>query len=125
MYQHPGLTESTAQPGPDGLPPPLPEDSEFFSDFVDDVAVELNKYGRVDEINVCANLGEHLFGNAYIKYRDEDDAAKAMKALSGRWYRGQLLQPELSPVTDFREARCKQFDSSGCCLLYTSDAADE
>ena len=39
-------------------------------------------------MNVCDNLGDHLVGNVYIKYRREEDAEKACKVLNTRWYDG-------------------------------------
>jgi splicing factor U2AF subunit len=98
-------------PLPDGRPI---EDTEFFGDFVDEVLEELKKHGRVEEVNVCQNLGDHLFGNVYIKYSLEEEAEKALMALQGRFYNGKLLQVEYSPVTDFREARCRQYDEQNC-----------
>lgn len=32
----------------------------------------------------------------------------------GRYYAGRVLEVEYSPVTDFREARCRQFDETKC-----------
>jgi len=60
------------------------------------------------------NLGDHMFGNCYVKYREEEDAEKCLKTMSGRYYAGRLIMPEYSPVTDFREARCRQFEESQC-----------
>lgn len=28
------------------------------------------KYGEVEEMNVCDNLGDHLVGNVYVKVRE-------------------------------------------------------
>jgi splicing factor U2AF subunit len=50
----------------------------------------------------------------YVKYVAEEDAAECLKALHGRWYNGAQIQAEYSPVTEFREARCRQFDETGC-----------
>lgn len=30
------------------------------------------KYGEVEEMNVCDNLGDHLVGNVYVKVRVRD-----------------------------------------------------
>ena len=49
-----------------------------------------------------------------IQHLDEEDSEKALKALHGRYYAGKLLSCEYSPVTDFREARCRQFDDASC-----------
>ena len=59
-------------------------------------------------MNVCDNLGDHLVGNVYIKFRTEEDAAKAVAELNNRWFGGRPIYAELSPVTDFREACCRK-----------------
>ena len=69
---------------------------------------------QIDDVLVCDNLGDHLIGNVYIKFFDEEDTAKALAALNGRWYGGRQVKAEYSPVTEFREARCRQFDEQGC-----------
>ena len=54
-------------------------------------------------MNVCDNLGDHLVGNVYIKFRREEDAERAVTELNNRWFGGRPIYAELSPVTDFRE----------------------
>lgn len=82
-------------------------------------------------MNVCDNLGDHLVGNVYIKasnlsihavhymhsneclctqFKDEEAAEKAVIGLNNRWYNGLPIHAELSPVTDFREACCRQYE---------------
>ena len=34
--------------------------------------------------------------------------------MRGRYYCGRIIQAEYSPVTDFREGRCRQFDEHNC-----------
>jgi splicing factor U2AF subunit len=92
--------------------PILPDDSEHFYDFYEDVGLlflfprsvhsvfydsclcflkvidELSKYGEVEEVNVVANLGDHMFGNVYIKYHSEEEAEVALQGLRGRYYFG-------------------------------------
>lgn len=44
------------------------ECQEHFDNFFQDVFVELeDKYGEIEEMNVCDNLGDHLVGNVYVK----------------------------------------------------------
>jgi hypothetical protein len=38
-----------------------------FEDFYEEVFEELSKFGTVEEMNVCDNLGDHLVGNVYVK----------------------------------------------------------
>lgn len=41
---------------------------EHYDNFFEDVFVECeDKYGEIEEMNVCDNLGDHLVGNVYIK----------------------------------------------------------
>ncbi|KAM3183973.1 hypothetical protein ACTXT7_009298 [Hymenolepis weldensis] len=84
---------------------------EMFDEFFEEVFVECeSKYGEIEEMNVCDNLGDHLVGNVYIKFRREEDAEKAVKMLNQRWFGGRPVHAELSPVTDFREACCRQYE---------------
>eukprot|EP00670_Eutreptiella_braarudii_P003986 CAMPEP_0174289724 /NCGR_PEP_ID=MMETSP0809-20121228/26059_1 /TAXON_ID=73025 ORGANISM="Eutreptiella gymnastica-like, Strain CCMP1594" /NCGR_SAMPLE_ID=MMETSP0809 /ASSEMBLY_ACC=CAM_ASM_000658 /LENGTH=232 /DNA_ID=CAMNT_0015387837 /DNA_START=144 /DNA_END=842 /DNA_ORIENTATION=- len=87
---------------------------DHFEDFYEDAFEELSKFGEIEELNVCDNVNEHLLGNVYVKYRNDEDSEKALKALEGRYYAGRLLLPEFSPVTDFRDACCRQFEESEC-----------
>jgi len=44
--------------------------SVFDADTFDvDMFLEMAKYGEVEEIFVCRNLGDHLVGNVYVKVR--------------------------------------------------------
>jgi len=85
-----------------------------FDEFYEDIFEGLAKYGPVDLLNVCANLGDHLIGNVYVKYKREDDANESMKGLKQRFYDGRQIISEFSPVTDFTEARCRQYDVGTC-----------
>lgn len=82
--------------------------------FFEEVFLELSKYGEVEDMVVCDNVSEHMVGNVYVKYVREDDAEKAQLFLGKRFYGAKLLQAEFSPVTDFREARCKAFHETRC-----------
>ena len=63
-----------------------------YDEFYEDFFVEMcDKYGPVEEMNVCDNLGEHLIGNIYVKFRNEEDADKAVADLNNRWFGGESL----------------------------------
>ncbi|GMH70516.1 hypothetical protein TrRE_jg10883 [Triparma retinervis] len=89
------------------------EDEEFF-DFYEDVYLEASKFGVVEECVVCDNVGDHMLGHVYIKFNDEEDAADCLTSFKSRHYGGRMTDVEFSPVTDFRESRCRQFDDQ-CC----------
>ena len=39
-----------------------------YDDFFEDIFIEMeDKYGEIEEMNVCDNLGDHLVGNVYVK----------------------------------------------------------
>ncbi|KAG1945481.1 splicing factor U2af small subunit B [Pimephales promelas] len=91
------------------------EMQEHYDEFFEEVFTEMEeKYGEVEEMNVCDNLGDHLVGNVYVKFRREEDAEKAVINLNNRWFNGQPIHAELSPVTDFREACCRQYEMGEC-----------
>ena len=85
-----------------------------FDDFYCEIFEEFSKFGKIEDIQVCENFGEHMVGNVYVKYEDEEDAEAAKNATNGRYYAKKLLNVEYSPVTDFKEARCRQFDEGVC-----------
>lgn len=44
----------------------------------------------------------------------EEDAEKAQDALNERWFGGEAVAAELSPVTNFREACCRDYEMGEC-----------
>ncbi|WFD18567.1 hypothetical protein MCAP1_000771 [Malassezia caprae] len=86
------------------------EFDEFFIDFF----MGLSKYGDLVEMHVCDNVGDHLIGNVYARYETEEDAERAVEGLNTRWYNQRPLFAELSPVSDFREACCRQNETNEC-----------
>lgn len=83
-------------------------------DFYEDVFEEVAQFGEIENLNVCDNLADHMVGNVYVKFRDETAAAAALGALTGRYYNGRPIVAEFSPVTDFREATCRQYEENTC-----------
>lgn len=75
------------------MPPPEDpvKEQQHFEDFFEDVFEELIKFGIVEDINVCENACDHLAGNVYVVYQDEDAAARCVENLVGRWYEGTFI----------------------------------
>ena len=94
LYQNPTLMNSKMSNS---------EMQQDYDLFYEDLFVELGKYGEIIEMNVCDNVGDHLVGNVYTRFKYEDDATKACNDLNTRFYAGRPLYAELSPVSDFRE----------------------
>ncbi len=45
-----------------------------------------------------------------IQFRNEKDAERAVTDLNTRWFDRKPIYAELSPVTDFKEASCRQYE---------------
>merc|ERR1719183_1308358 len=53
-------------------------------------------------------------GNIYVRFTSEEAADRCLQKLQGRYYAGRPLMVELSPLTDFKEARCRQYEEAQC-----------
>ena len=113
MYQNPQIAIAIAE-GNKVSDEDLKEAITQFEDFYEEVFLELTKHGEIKDMIVCDNLGDHLIGNVYVKFASEEQAESAMKSLSGKYYSGKPIVGEYSPVTDFRESRCRQFEKGSC-----------
>eukprot|EP00928_Gymnodinium_smaydae_P051218 TRINITY_DN3474_c0_g1_i1.p1 TRINITY_DN3474_c0_g1~~TRINITY_DN3474_c0_g1_i1.p1 ORF type:complete len:254 (+),score=49.69 TRINITY_DN3474_c0_g1_i1:301-1062(+) len=87
---------------------------EHVEAFYTEVVLQLAEYGEIEEVIVVDNIVEYMLGNVYVKYYHERDAERALVGLTGRFYFGKLIDAEYSPVTDFREARCRAFHETRC-----------
>ncbi|XP_050376125.1 splicing factor U2af small subunit B-like [Argentina anserina] len=105
MYQRPDMITPGVDPR---------KIQDHFEDFYEDIFEELDKFGEIESLNVCDNLADHMIGNVYVLFKEEDQAAAALHALQGRFYNGRPIIADFSPVTDFREATCRQFEENSC-----------
>lgn len=87
---------------------------EDFFQFFENMFTELGKFGRIECLAVCDNLGDHMLGHVYCKFEDEEEAADALNVMNGRYYDGKKMEVEFSPVTNFAEARCRDYSESTC-----------
>lgn len=112
MYQRPDMITPGVDPQGQTIDPLKIQ--EHFEDFYEDIFEELSKFGEIECLNVCDNLADHMIGNVYVQFKEEDQAAAALHALQGRFYSGRPIIVDFSPVTDFREATCRQFEENSC-----------
>jgi len=87
---------------------------EHLDHFYEEVWTELARYGKIEDMQIIDNLTEHMVGTVYVRFSNDGEASEAIKKLSGRFYGGKLIQCELSHITDFQDARCRQFDEGTC-----------
>ncbi|XP_022972694.1 splicing factor U2af small subunit B-like [Cucurbita maxima] len=112
MYQRPDMITPGVDPQGQSLDPRKVQD--HFEDFYEDLFEELSKYGDLESLNICDNLADHMVGNVYVQFREEEQAANALHNLNGRFYAGRPIIVDFSPVTDFREATCRQYEENVC-----------
>ncbi|XP_026421055.1 splicing factor U2af small subunit A-like [Papaver somniferum] len=112
MYQRPDMITPGATMDPSAQDPRHIQ--QHFDDFYEDLFDELSKYAEIESLNICDNLADHMVGNVYVQFREEEDAANALKNLTGRFYAGRPIIVDFSPVTDFREATCRQYEENTC-----------
>jgi splicing factor U2AF 35 kDa subunit len=74
----------------------------------------MSQYGEIEDMIVVDNLGDHIVGNVYVKYSDEDYSENALKNVNGRFWNGKKISAVFSPVTDFLNAKCKQYIDGSC-----------
>mmetsp|Transcript_20459 Transcript_20459/g.50203 ORF Transcript_20459/g.50203 Transcript_20459/m.50203 type:complete len:209 (+) Transcript_20459:797-1423(+) len=113
LYKNPALDNPVDN---DGIPKPLNPCNfqNHFENFYEDLFAELSFFGYIENLNVIDNLSDHMIGNVYIKFKKESSAMKALKALNGRFYDKRVIVAETSPVTDFRESTCRQYEDNAC-----------
>lgn len=68
------------------------EAAENFLCFFEDFFEELSKFGVLEALHVCDNLGDHMVGHVYAKFSDEEEAADALNVMNGRYYDGRKLE---------------------------------
>ena len=87
---------------------------DHFYDFYEEMFTELSNFGELLELNVCDNLGDHMIGNVYAKFSNEEYASRAFNTLAGKYYHSNLVQEEYSPVVNFKECRCRNYEEDRC-----------
>jgi splicing factor U2AF 35 kDa subunit len=90
------------------------EAATHFEEFYEEIFREFSKHGEIIDLVVSDNIGEHMMGNVYIKYATEEQAESCFRTLNGKFYNMQQIAVEYSPVTDFREAKCRQYHEGAC-----------
>jgi len=49
---------------------------QHFDEFFEDVYGEMSSFGKIEQLNIMGNLGEHMVGNVYVLFDDEEASAK-------------------------------------------------
>jgi len=87
---------------------------EHYENFCEDLVEECMKYGEIEEVLTYSNMGDHMIGNTFVRFADEDQAAACLSSTQGRYYAGRKVTCKFSPVVDFDNARCRDYQSNDC-----------
>jgi splicing factor U2AF subunit len=60
--------------------------ASHFEDFFEEVFLEFIKFGEIVELVVADNIGEHMLGNTYVKFAQEEQAETCFKTMNGKYY---------------------------------------
>jgi len=88
--------------------------SRHYDAFVEDLLEECLKYGHVSNILTVANMGDHMVGNTFVRFEDEEQAAKCLAGLTGRYYAGRKVHAVYSPVVDLNLSQCRDYELDSC-----------
>jgi len=113
LYQNPPAAISFLE-GNDVSDKDLKEALKHFENFYEEIFLELSNFGELKELNVLDNLSEHLIGNVYAKFNDEDSASKAFKALEGTYYHSEMVEEEYCPIVNIKDCKCRKYDDGIC-----------
>lgn len=123
FYTHFALEKNSAEYDTDvALEFESSEMRQHFREFYNDVVPELESFGRIKTLKYCCNTEVHLRGNLYVEYYTEREAARAVRALKGRWYAGRQLNCEFANLKSWRSAVCGMIKcpkGKACNFLHT------
>lgn len=92
----------------------MKEALKHFEQFYEEIFLELADFGELKDLSVVDNLGDHLIGNVYARYNDEESAEKAFNALAGKYYHSSLVQEEYSPIINMKDCKCRKYEEGIC-----------
>ena len=92
----------------------MKEALKHFEQFYEEIFLELADFGELKDLSVVDNLGDHLIGNVYAKFNDEESASKAFNALAGKYYHSNLVDEEYCPIVNIKDCKCKRYEDGLC-----------
>ena len=92
----------------------LKEALKHFERFYEEIFLELSNFGELKDLSVVDNLGDHLIGNVYARFNDEDSASKAFNSLAGKYYHYVLVDEEYCPLINIKDGKCRKYEDGLC-----------
>lgn len=108
LYQNPKLNKNESEEVTEK------QIQEQFDLFYQDIFIHLANMGEIYDFVVCENENNHLNGNVYVQFVSSLDASTVNTTLNQEWFNGRPVHSDLSPVTDFADARCRAYDTNSC-----------
>ena len=113
LYQNPPAAIAFAE-GSQVNDEDLKEALKHFEKFYEEIFLELSNFGEIKDLSVVDNLGDHLIGNVYAKFNDEESASKAFNALAGKYYHSNLVDEEYCPFINIKDCKCRKYEDGLC-----------
>ena len=113
LYQNPPAAIAFAE-GNQVSDEDLKEALKHFEQFYEEIFLELSNFGELKDLSVVDNLGDHLIGNVYAKFNDEESASKAFNALAGKYYHSDLVDEEYCPFINIKDCKCRKYEDGLC-----------
>ena len=113
LYQNPPAAISFAE-GEKVSDEDLKEALKHFEQFYEEIFLELSNFGELKDLSVADNLSDHLIGNVYAKFYDEDSASKAFNELAGKYYHSNLVDEEYSNIINIKDCKCRKYEDGLC-----------
>ncbi len=113
LYQNPPAAIAFAE-GSKVSDEDLKEALNHFEQFYEEIFCELSNFGELKDLTVVDNLGDHLIGNVYASFNDEESASKCFNALAGKYYHSNLVDEEYCPIINIKDCKCKKLEEGLC-----------
>lgn len=84
--------------------------------FFVDVCCMLMQFGQLDDLLICGNKNDTLFGNVLAEFHDINAAKAAQMALDGVFYAGRKIHVSFTPILRLISGLCFKNEQGSCML---------
>jgi len=90
------------------------QEQQGLDAFFMDIYLEVEVFGKVEDMIISGNISRHLYGNVYVRFVDPASALACMIALQGRYYAGRKVVASFVPTNKLSSIKCKDNEGSTC-----------
>jgi splicing factor U2AF subunit len=104
LYENPAPAIALAE-GQDVSESEISSCQAHLEQFSEKMFIELSELGKIEELKISDNIGDHLLGHVYVRFAHESEAKRAME---------KFPTAQLCPLLNLYDVRCRQFDQGAC-----------